>query len=265
MFDTTKPVLHNYTKQYWIRYSETGANGRITCQNILNYFQDIGSDHAGILGISALDLFQNNMAWVIYEMQLRIVDYPKWDTPLILSTWRYSYRKLYEIRAFEGKNKDNKVLFSGKCSWVMIDLENKKPVRLNKHLPQSLLDNHAEIDPTFESIMPPERHDDISDLSVRMHHLDFNQHVNNTIYLQWALENVPIETQTQLLPEQVDIRFTGDARLGDHLRCYSQQLDQTPTYIHQIKHMDKNTELTRIQTKWKAFDYGPFYTSKKPL
>jgi len=260
MSDSTK-IQNIYTKKYLIRYSETGANGRLTCQNILNYFQDIGSDHAGELGISALDLIKNNMAWVIYELQLQVFDYPKWDTPLIVSTWRYPYRKLYEIRAFEGKNNDNQMLFSGKCSWVMINLKTKKPVRLNKHLPESILNNNIEIEHTFESIRRPEKHENVSDFEVRMHHLDFNQHVNNTIYLQWALENVPMNIQTGLLPFQVDIRFTGDSHLGDHIKCFSQQVDPVPTYIHQIMHMEKNTELTRVQTKWKAFDYGPMFNA----
>jgi len=261
MSDRTKKIPNIYSKKYVIRYSETGANGRITCQNILNYFQDIGSDHAGVLGISALDLIQNNMAWVIYEMQLRVFDYPKWDTPFILSTWRYPYRKLYEIRAFEGKNDDGRILFSGKCSWVMIHLKNKKPVRLSKHLPETLLNNFVEIDHTFVSIMPPDTHDCESDIEVRMHHLDFNQHVNNTIYLQWALENTPMHIQTQLLPSQVDIRFIGDAHLGDHIKCFGQKINHDPTYIHQITNTEKNTELTLIQTRWTTFDYGSYFTN----
>jgi len=256
-----KNIQHIFVKQYTIRYSETGANGRLTCQNILNYFQDIGSDHARELGISALDLFKNNLAWVIYELQLHIFDYPKWDTPLILSTWRYPHRKLYEIRSFEGKNNENTVLFSGKCAWVMINLANKKPVRLNKHLSENLLDNFVKIDHTFESITPPEKHDWTSNFKVQMHHLDFNQHVNNTIYLQWALESVPMEIQTQLLPSQVDIRFTNDAHLGDHVQCFSQQLDHVPSFVHQIVHMENKSELTRLQTRWKTFDYGPFMSN----
>jgi len=250
-----------YSKQYVIRYSETGANGRITCQNILNYFQDIGSDHARVLGVSAVDLLQKNLAWVIYEMQLCIIDFPKWDTRLQLSTWRSPYRKLYEIRSFEGKNEEGQILFSGKCSWVMIHLGTKKPVRLDRHFSNDLFCTHENIDHSFKSIRPPETQDYISDLTVRMHHLDFNQHVNNTIYLQWALESVPTDIQTRLLPSQVDIRFTGDARLGDHLKCVSQQVDQEPTFVHQVLKPEQNIELTRIQTMWKIYDYGPCSTS----
>jgi len=257
MSDSNKSIQNIYSKQYVIRYSETGANGRITCQNILNYFQDIGSDHAGVLGISAFDLIQKNMAWVIYEMQLHIFDYPKWDTPFTLSTWRYPYRKLYEIRAFEGKKDDGAIVFSGKCSWVMIHLKNKQPVRLNKHLPDVLLNNYIKIDHTFESIIPPDKHDCESDHEVRMHHLDFNQHVNNIIYLQWALENTPMDIQTRLLPAQVDIHFSGDAHLGDHIKCFSQKVDHNPTFVHQIMHTEKKIKLTLIQTRWKAFDYKP--------
>jgi hypothetical protein len=53
----------------------------------------------------------------------------------------------------------------------------------------------------------------------------------------FCLTNVPVNIQTRLLPEQVVIRFTGDALLGDHLKCFGMQTNVVPTYIHQIMHI----------------------------
>ncbi|MBF0451746.1 MAG: hypothetical protein HQK75_13670 [Candidatus Magnetomorum sp.] len=248
-----------FSKKYTVRYSETGANGRITCPNILNYFQDIATSHAGALGISALDLIQNDLAWVIYQLKLIVYDYPTWDTQFYLSTWRYPHRKLYELRAFEGKKDTGQILFTGKCAWVMIQLDTKKPVRLNRNLPDALLTNFIEIENNFISIAPLEHPDIVSNRSVCMHHLDFNRHVNNTIYAQWAIENVPLDVQTTLMPSNLDITFYGDAVLGDDLQCLSQCIDFStePMYNHQIIHTEKNTELTRIHTQWKKYEYAP--------
>jgi len=248
-----------FTQKYTVRYSETGANGRISCPNILNYFQDISTIHAGKLKISALDLIQNGLAWVIYQYRLNIFDYPPWDTELYLSTWRYPYKKLYELRAFEGKNKKGQMLFTGKCSWVMIQLDTKKPVRLDRHLPDILLTNAIEIENNFINIQPPDHPEKQSKRSVRMHHLDFNRHVNNVIYAQWALESVPFDIQTSMMPCSVDIKYYGDAILGDQLQCFTQcvDCDSNPIYVHQIIHPDKDMELTRIHSKWKNFAYSP--------
>ncbi|KPA14299.1 acyl-ACP thioesterase [Candidatus Magnetomorum sp. HK-1] len=247
------------SKTYTVRYSETGANGRITCPNILNYFQDIATFHAGKLGISALDLIQKNFAWVIYKLNLRVYDYPAWDTDLHLTTWRYPDKKLYELRSFEAKNEEGRILFSGKCAWVMIHLDTKKPVRLNRYLPEKLFTNPIKINNDFTLIDPPEQLDITKNLKVCMHHLDFNRHVNNTIYLQWAIENVPLKIQASFLPSDVDIIFCGDAVLDDDLQCSSQYVDfaPEPVFVHQIFHLQNNTELTRIKTQWKKFDYSP--------
>jgi len=240
---------------YTVRYSETGANGRISCPNILNYFQDIATLHAGTLGISALDLIKKNFAWVIYKTNLEIYDYPAWETNIHLTTWRHPHKKLYELRSFEAKDTDGRILFSGKSSWVIIQLDTKKPVRLNRFLPEELLENTIDINNNFISIDPLDNHDLSEKIKVRMHHLDFNKHVNNTVYLQWAMENVPIEVQKTYLPSEVNITFCGDAVLENELQCLSKNIDlePEPVFNHQIFNIQTQAELTRIKTKWKIF------------
>jgi len=254
-YPTDTPPI-NYFKKYIVRYSETGSNGRLTCLNILNYFQDIASDHAGLLGISALDLYQKKLAWVIHKLQLQINAYPKWDHPIFLSTWRYPFRNLYELRAFEGKDSDDNVLFTGKCAWVMVQWANKKPVRLNRYMSEELLNNHIEIAYDFPVIGPLVEQMWESDIVVKMHHLDFNQHVNNVVYLQWAMENLPMDIQKRMMPYSANILFAGDAILGDRLKSSGQCIDHGETFVHQMTSANSENELTRIQTQWKAFDYG---------
>jgi len=258
------PKIHTttnniFSKQYTVRYSETGANGRITCPNILNYFQDIATVHAGELGISALDLIQNGFAWVIYQIKLTVFEYSPWDTVLYLSTWRSPHKKLYELRSFEGKNEKGKILFTGKCAWVMIQIETKKPVRLNRFLSDDLLTNFIDIEKNFIDIQPPSSPNKKASRKVRMHHLDFNRHLNNVIYAQWALESVPLNIQTTLMPSTIDIKYFGDAILNDELQCLSQCIDfsEKPVFIHQVVNPEKKTELTRIQTQWEMFPYLP--------
>ena len=61
-----------FEKNITVRYAETGINGKIKPVSILNYFQDIASEHTGVLGVSAFDLFPPNRAWGVVLRQLRI-------------------------------------------------------------------------------------------------------------------------------------------------------------------------------------------------
>ena len=51
--------------------------------------------------------------------------------------------------------------------------------------------------------------------------IDINDHVNNTVYLDWALRAVP-EGARGKKPLRLEVAFLGEARLGDEVLCRSE-------------------------------------------
>jgi hypothetical protein len=61
-----------FDKNYNVHVYETGPDGRLNLLSLFNYFQDIASDHAELLGFGRDDLMKDNRFWVLSRMYAEI-------------------------------------------------------------------------------------------------------------------------------------------------------------------------------------------------
>lgn len=245
-----------HEQQMTVRYAETGVGGFLKPANIFNYFQDIASDHSALMGVSAYDLLPRDLAWVIHQYQIVIHRYPAWKNRLKLRTWRCPFKNLYELRHYEITDAEGNLLIVAKSSWVLTHIVSKKPVRLNKHLPPEMIED-LQI-PIADDFTP------IPDISVpgwsrtfraRMHDLDFNRHVNNSVYAVWGMESLPADILQTCRPTRIAIIYIGESRLGDPVTVHTQQVasDKNIAFLHSIVNETTGKEITRLQTQWEFF------------
>ncbi len=246
-----------YEKKITVRYAETGVNGRLKPVSILNYFQDIASEHTGVLGVSAFDLFPKNLAWVFFRYQIQISDYPRWNDHLRIRTWRYPVNNLYELRQYEIFDDKDNLLISSKSSWILTSISTKKPLRLNKNLPPELMEGQEQAISNDLTVLPPiTRHDIIRSFNTRMHDLDFNRHINNSVYVVWALESIGQEIIKTLRPREITVNYIGESLYGETITSLTQEekTNQSHTFLHSIVSDQSNKEITRLKTVWDCFD-----------
>jgi len=211
---TNKKMI--YEKKITVRYAETGVNGKLKPVSILNYFQDIASEHTSVLGVSAFDMFQKNLAWVFFRYQIQISKYPCWNDHLRIRTWRYPVNNLYEIREYEIFDDKDNLLICSKSSWILTSISTKKPVRLNKNLPPKLMTNKQQIESNdLVALSPITSHDFTRSFNIRMHDLDFNRHVNNSVYVVWALESIYQEIIKDHRPKEIIVNYLGESLYGE--------------------------------------------------
>jgi medium-chain acyl-[acyl-carrier-protein] hydrolase len=243
----------HYRRRITVRYAETGIEARLKPGGVLNYLQDAATEHCAELGITAMDLLPHNLAWVVYRYHLLIHRYPVWRQALQVCTWRYPANNLYELRRFAIQDADRRTLISAKSAWILIRLDTKKPVRLSPNLPKRVLAEHpAPIADTFAELPEPAAGEEIRSFRVRMHDLDFNRHVNNTVYAVWAMESVPEETAASCLPSEIRIDYRGEAVFGDRITVSTRPLDSEwgSSYLHQVSSSSANGPITRVMTRW---------------
>jgi len=239
-----------------VRYAETGVNGFIKPVSAFNYFQDIMSRHCGLMKASAYDLFETGFAWVVIKYHITISRYPKWNDSITVRTWRYPYKNLYERRQFEIYDDKGSLLILGKSTWIVVNLKTKKPARLSKSLPSEMISGWSHpVTDDIESV--PEITDPDSErvFNIRMHDLDFNTHVNNSIYIVWALESVPEDIITQFRPEAIDIRYMDESLYGDRItsQIKREESHPKPVFLHKLISEHTQKEITRLKTVWKRF------------
>jgi acyl-ACP thioesterase len=256
-FRVDAPLSMIHEKKITVCYAETGVDGKLKPVSVLNYLQDITSDHTGEMGVSAIDMLPKGLAWVVFKYQINIFKYPLWKDALRVRTWRYPLKNLYELRQFEIIDEADNLLISSKSLWILTSLATKKPVRLQNNLPSEMIEGRQKAI-TNDLITLPEITDpDLTrPFTIRMHDLDFNRHVNNSVYVVWGIESVPQKIITTHRPSEITINYLSDSVYGDGIISKTQRLDSnpSPTFMHSIINDHSQKEITRIKTVWERFE-----------
>lgn len=245
-----------------IKYSDLDFKGRLKTISILNFLQDSSCIHASELGISGFDLEKKNFAWVISRYHIKIIKLPKWNDTIFINTWRTPCKNLYELREFNIKDKNGTDIINATGIWIMVRKENCRPVRLSRFLPDVLSDENYfnsnlsvnEPDILNKKLRLPETvHREIP-FKVRMHDLDLNQHVNNAVYLEWAVETIPQKLTALYRPQSIDVSFHKASFYGDNILSTTELLEDSadPVTLHSItgKRQDTPVELARVNIAW---------------
>jgi medium-chain acyl-[acyl-carrier-protein] hydrolase len=249
---TEKPFTV-FTKQFSVRYSETAPDGCLKPVYIFKYFQDAASEHAYQLGVSALHLLEWRRAWVMLGYRVVIDRYPRWDETVMLKTWRHPVRNLYELRAFEIVDDRGRPIAQGKSNWVMINSDTRKPVRLDRNMPPELMQNTLPLENDMGKLPGLDGSDVEVTFRVRRRDLDFNHHVNNTVYIEWALETGPEDLIADHRPCIIDVDYLEDVTYGSTIISQAQAMDTRPetTYLHRIRNDADDRELARLKIGWR--------------
>lgn len=245
----------DYVKAFTIGYSTLDAQGLIKLVGILNFLQDTASEHAHHLGASGMDLARKNLTWVIHRYHIDINDHPRWLEEIAVKTHRHAWKNLYEIRDVAMVPLDQTTpLVSARMIWIMVTKKNQRPVRLDRYLPDALVAQHPATAPDLSRLSPTEQVDIELSFKVRMHDLDLNGHVNNAVYVEWAVETLPREFLETHRPGTIDVVFHGQAFYGDPVLSQTQieNTDIEPMTRHTIyKKTDMTHPLTTLNVNWK--------------
>jgi acyl-ACP thioesterase len=241
-----------YRKEYTVHTYETDARGLARPVSLLNYLQDAAGDHAGRLGLSVADLFKRNMTWILSRYHVLVHRYPAVGARLELVTWPSAKNGYFAVRDFEASDAGGPVL-SATSSWMVISLDRKQPVKVDEvvDIPYAL-DRRA-LDDRFASLPVLSARDSEIRFRVETAHLDWNRHVNNAVYVQWALEGVPPEILMNRRPLDLEVSYRAEALYGDEILSAVQRLPQEgpgPVFLHQILNAATGAELARLRTKW---------------
>jgi acyl-ACP thioesterase len=241
-----------YHKEYTVHTYETDARGLARPVALLNYLQDSAGYHAGRLGLSVIDLGKRNMTWVLSRYHVLIHRYPALGAQLEVVTWPSGKRGYFALRDFEASDGGGPVL-SATSSWMAIGLEKKQAVKVDDVVGPGYAVEKRALDDPFVSLPVLSARESEVRFRVEMGHLDWNRHVNNAVYVQWALEGVPPDVSMSLRPMELEVSYRAEALYGDEVLSVAQQVPEGESgtaFLHQILNAATGTELARLRTRW---------------
>lgn len=208
-----------FEQQICFPYTALTATGWAKPDWLLNAFQDAAAHHCHQMGISGFDMAEKGLKWVVAQYRMTIDAAIPWLSQLTLRTWRYPWKNLYDVRQFRLLDQEGRTLVSAAGVWILIKAGSGRPVRLSPHLPRELMQAEG-ADPllikSHPEILQPDHE---ARLSVRYQDMDLNQHVNNGVYLKWALAAMPHAFTVSHLPVGCTLCYLQEAFYPDHVAC----------------------------------------------
>lgn len=241
-----------FRKEFTVHTYETDPRGLAKPTALLNYLQDAAGDHAGRLGVSVIDLVRRGMTWVLSRYRVRIHRYPELGERVEVVTWPSAKRGFFAVRDFEAASAAGPVL-SATSSWMVITLDGRQPVKVEEVVPAGYAIEKRALDDPFPPLPPLDRAEDGVRFRVESGHLDWNRHVNNAVYVQWALEGVPPEVLMSRRPVDIEVTYKAEALYGDEVVSVSEAVPEPGSeavFLHQIRNVSTGLELTRLRTRW---------------
>lgn len=246
-----------YTKKFLVHTYEVDFRARALPVTLLNYLQDAAGNHAALLGYSVLDLLKINKTWLLSRYHIRVHRYPEMGEGVTVTTWPSGTQGIFALRDFEMADGNGKLIAAATSSWVLWDIPAKQPDRLDKRLRSEFVFEKRAIDDPFGSLPTLPAADRELDFRVEMKDIDFNNHVNYAVYVQWALETVPEGVQRSCVTAEIEVSYRAEAFYGNdivsHLKKGDTEAGAGTTFLHSIYHKSKGTELARLRTIWTKF------------
>jgi acyl-ACP thioesterase len=244
-----EPVLE---KRFLVRSYELDSRGWARPTLLLGYIQEASVEHARLLGISVRDLRPLGLTWVLSRMHLALYGTLSFNEELLVRTWPSTREGRFSCREFEFLAADGRMVGAATGSFAVLDVASRRPVDINERVPAYPLLPRRAIDDDFATLPSLDHAEAELSFRVGRREIDFNRHVNNVVYAEWALETVPEEIAERCRLLELEIAFRGEALYGDTVVARSSAMpDRSPaTFLHQIARPGDGAELTRLISRW---------------
>lgn len=203
-----------YSFESRVRFSEVDHTKKITLPGIINYFQDCSTFQSESIGYGIDFLTEHKRAWILSSWQIVVDRYPRMGEEITVSTWATDFKGMLGQRNFSMKDKDGNNVAYANSLWVYMDVEKGRPTKPAPEEIEAYGSAEAlEMDYAPRKIELPENAQKLAGFTVRKYHIDTNEHVNNSQYVQMALEALEGENEIR----QVRVEYKKSAVYNDRI------------------------------------------------
>ena len=240
-------VVEKWQEAFPLRLYEVSPDGRATVTTLMNLFQEVASHHAEHLNCGFSDLYPRNLGWVLSKFYLRMERFPRYGEVLTLRTWPRERKRIFAFREVEFLL-GSETIGRGTSAWCVIDLEERKALPVEKVLAPYPLWEEALFPEEPASLPRLENPSREWSTTPRITEIDMNGHVNNAVYLGWAVEALPREIPFGHLPGEVRFLFRKEVSFGGSVRSLARSVEENQT-LHRLENA-RGEEVARVLICW---------------
>lgn len=210
-----------FEQEYKPSVEDFSKDGKITLFAILKILENTGNAHSDKAGDSRFAGGQNTKAWVLTDWQIEVIEYPSYEDTITIQTWSQLLKSPVVASRDFILCKNGSVCVKGTTRWVLFDLAAKRLCKIG----QELLDKYKPEDKSvFEDqrlikISEPVSFESEKKIEIRRNDFDFNGHIHNLMYLDYALETIPLESYKNQYFKQLRISYKSAVTSETEIVC----------------------------------------------
>lgn len=241
-----------FEKDYLIHYYETGRNQELSINALMCYFEEMAllQSEAGKVGIDYY--LEHQVAWMLTQFDIQIHKPVCFPQTLKIVTQPSGYFRFLGYRDFFVFNPMGEQAITARSAWIFVNTENKRPTKVHDPITIAYgLPLNADTKKEFEPLPQFTLSHHEKEFQVRHSDIDFNKHVNNVKYVEWALEALPLDLHENLRLTRIQIAFKKETHYGMRIRSQVeiQKNEQHTLCIHRILDNQDN-EACVLATYW---------------
>ncbi len=206
-----------YQEEIMVRYSDSDSDGQCSLLSMVNYLQDVATDHSDAVGYSIKALRELNVFWALLVWRIELNRFPRYLDRITVRTFTNQLNRCFSTRGFDILDADGTVIGLAASRWVMCNATTFHVMKILEGMPETYgRDDYMPLEP------PKITGREIAELALQEHSrirvsrrdIDTNGHVNNASYVAYALDALPddgVDMRT------LEVHYRSAAYLGDTL------------------------------------------------
>lgn len=208
-------------------FRDVGITGLTTNKSIQSNMVDAAGFHSELAGFGVTAMPETKLTWVMLEWKLEVMRRPVYGEEVLIQTWTKSPKKFFSIRDYKYVDKDGNILAKATSKWVLIDLT----IDSMKHIPEELIATYGPEDDInlfeedFDKQRDLEEYDIVKCFEVSKSDIDINRHVNNTNFIDFAYDIIPLEEFKNTEFNSVRITYKHEIKYGETVKAFYKKID----------------------------------------
>jgi acyl-ACP thioesterase len=202
-----------------VRFGVIDKSDRLTLDAVFQLFQEAAISHAENLGVGREDMARTGQVWILSRISVLVDRRPKYCETVTVRSWPRGGEKLFAMRDFDIRDKDDIAAVSARSAWIIVDMEKRRPLR-----PQSVMDNLPKNE-GLNALAPEaggtaalaERNglQKAAERKALYTDVDYNGHVNNVRYVQWIEDALDPRLLEKAEKMRLDINYMNEILGGE--------------------------------------------------
>ena len=209
--------MEAHIEQYTVEAIHLDATGHVSPAVLLHFVQEAAGGHCRKLQLDWDTLAAKGLFWAVIRHRLQVTRLPKLGETVRVETWPMPTTRSAFPRAAAGYDRNGNLLFRCISLWVLMNTQTRQMVLPGKSgIELEGLLRGDEL-PTPASLTPCEG-ESAATRQVWFSELDRNGHMNNTRYLDWAMDLLPSALRRETPIREASLCYLSEIREGDRIQ-----------------------------------------------